>query len=151
MKVLLLEEMDNLGEAGEIVDVKDGYGRNFLIPRGLAKMATNGVVKAWQEERRQASRKMSKAKEDAEALAKEMASVEVVVFAKVGEENRIFGSVSAVHVAEGLAKHGIEADRRKITMGDDIKHTGVYTASVKIHPEVVAEVKVRVEPEPTED
>ncbi len=151
MKVLLLEEMDNLGEAGEIVDVKDGYGRNYLIPRGLAKMATNGVVKAWQEERRQASRKMSKAKEDAEALAKEMASVEVVVFAKVGEENRIFGSVSAVHVAEGLAKHGIEADRRKITMGDDIKHTGVYIASVKIHPEVVAEVKVRVEPEPTAD
>lgn len=151
MKVLLLEEMDNLGEAGEIVDVKDGYGRNYLIPRGLAKMATNGVVKAWQEERRQASRKMSKAKEDAEALAKEMASVEVVVFAKVGEGNRIFGSVSAVHVAEGLAKHGIEADRRKITMGDDIKHTGVYSASVKIHPEVVAEVKVRVEPEPTAD
>lgn len=100
MKVLLLEEMENLGEAGDIVDVKDGYGRNFLIPRGMAKMATSGVVKAWQEERRQASRKLSKAKEDAEALAKEMAGVEVVVFAKVGEENRIFGSVTPVHVAD---------------------------------------------------
>lgn len=147
MKVLLLEEVENLGEAGEIVDVKDGYGQNFLIPRGLARMATNGVVKAWKEERRQASRKLSKVKEDAEALAKEMAGVEVVVFVKVGEENRIFGSVSPVHVAEGLAKHGIEADRRKITINDDIKHTGVYSASVKIHPEVVAEVKIRVEPE----
>ncbi|MDE2995423.1 MAG: 50S ribosomal protein L9 [Bacteroidota bacterium] len=147
MKVLLLEEVENLGEAGQIVTVKDGYGRNFLIPRGVARLASDGVVKAWQEERRQSSRKMAKAKEDAEALAKEMADVEVVVFVKVGEENRIFGSVTAVHVAEGLAKHGIEADRRKITVNDDIKHTGVYSASVKIHPEVVIEVKVRVEPE----
>jgi len=147
MKVLLLEEVENLGEAGEIVTVKDGYGRNFLIPRGMARIATGGVVKAWKEERRQASRKIAKAKEDAEALAAEMAGVEVVVFVKVGEENRIFGSVTPVHVAEGLAKHGIEADRRKVSINDDIKHTGVYTASVKIHPEVVAEVKIRVEPE----
>lgn len=147
MKVLLLEEVENLGEAGEIVTVKDGYGRNFLIPRGLARIATDGVVRAWQEERRQASRKITKAKEDAEALAAEMAGVEVVLFVKVGEENRIFGSVTPVQVAEGLAKHGIEADRRKVTINDDIKHTGVYTASVKIHPEVVAEVKIRVEPE----
>lgn len=147
MKVLLLEEVENLGEAGEIVTVKDGYGRNFLIPRGLARIATDGVVRAWQEERRQASRKITKAKEDAEALVAEMAGVEVVLFVKVGEENRIFGSVTPVQVAEGLAKHGIEADRRKVTINDDIKHTGVYTASVKIHPEVVAEVKIRVEPE----
>ena len=83
MKVLLLEEVENLGEAGEIVTVKDGYGRNFLIPRGKARIATNGVVKSWQEERRQASRKMSKAKDDAEALAAEMAGFEVVVFVKV--------------------------------------------------------------------
>ena len=147
MKVLLLEEVENLGEAGEIVTVKDGYGRNFLIPRGFARIATAGVVKAWQEERRQSSRKLSKLKEDAEALAKEMADVEVVVFVKVGEENRIFGSVTPVHVADGLAKHGIEADRRKIAITDEIKHTGVYSATVKIHPEVTAEVKIRVEPE----
>ena len=150
MKVLLLEEVENLGEAGEIVTVKDGYGRNFLIPRGLARLATTGLVKAWQEERKQASRKLSKAKDDAEALAKEMATVEVVVFVKTGEENRIFGSVTPVHVAEGLAKHGIQADRRKIHLNDEIKHTGVYTASVKIHPQVTAEVKVRVEPETAE-
>ncbi len=147
MKVLLLEEVENLGEAGEIVTVKDGYGRNFLIPRGMARLATGGIVKAWKEERRQASRKIAKAKEDAEALAAEMANVEVVVFVKVGEENRIFGSVTPVHVADGLAKHGIQADRRKIDINDEIKHTGVYSASVKIHPEVVAEVKIRVEPE----
>jgi large subunit ribosomal protein L9 len=79
-----------------------------------------------------------------------MANVEVVVFVKTGEENRIFGSVTPVHVAEGLAKHGIQADRRKIHINDEIKHTGVYTAAVKIHPQVTAEVKVRVEPETAE-
>ncbi|MDA0682890.1 MAG: 50S ribosomal protein L9 [Bacteroidetes bacterium] len=147
MKVLLLEDVDNLGEAGSIVTVKDGYGRNFLIPRGFARIATSNVVKAWQEERRQSSRKIAKKKEDAEALAKEMASVEVLILAKVGEENRIFGSVTAAQVAEGLASHGIDVDRRKVELSEDIKHTGVFTASVKIHPEVVAEIKIRVEPE----
>ena len=150
MKVILLEDVDNLGDEGSIVSVKDGYGRNFLIPKGSARLATRGVVKAWEEERRQASRKIAKRKEDAEALAKEMASVEVVIHAKVGEENRIFGSVTPQQIADGLASHGIAVDRRKIEIEDEIRLLGVYTASVKIHPEVVAEIKVRVEPEVVE-
>jgi len=147
MKVLLLEEVDNLGDAGSIVTVKDGYGRNFLIPRGLARLATANVIKAWEEERRQMSRKLSKKKEDAEKLAADMASIEVLVLAKVGEENRIFGSVTAQQVVDGLAEQGIEVDRRKVDITEDIKHVGVYSANVKVHPEVVAEVKIRVEAE----
>ena len=147
MKVILLEDVDNLGEEGTIVSVKNGYGRNFLIPKRLARLATKNTVKAWEEERRQASRKLSKRKEDATALAAEIAKVEVVIQAKVGEENRIFGSITAQQIADGLASHGVTADRRKIELQDEIKVLGVYTASVKVHPEVVAQVKVRVEAE----
>ena len=136
-----------MGEEGTIVSVKDGYGRNFLIPKRLARLATKNTVKAWEEERRQASRKLSKRKEDATALAAEIAKVEVVLQAKVGEENRIFGSITAQQIADGLAAHGVTADRRKIEIQDEIKVLGVYTASVKVHPEVVAQVKVRVEAE----
>jgi len=150
MKVLLLEDVENLGEAGQIVSVKDGYGRNFLIPKGWARLATGNVVKAWEEERRQASRKISKKKEDAEALAAEMAKVDLVINVKVGEENRIFGSVTAQQVVDGLAANGITVDRRKVEITDEIKIVGVYSAKVKIHTDVVAEVKLRVEPETTE-
>jgi large subunit ribosomal protein L9 len=129
MKVILLQELDNLGDEGDIVTVKDGYGRNFLIPRGLAKVATTGAVKAWQEERRQASR------------------IELVVTAKVGAENRIFGSITSQQIVDALAHEGVSVDRRKVEMTEDVRHIGVYTAEVKLHPEVVAQVKVRVEPE----
>lgn len=147
MKVILIKNFDNLGEEGAVVNVKDGYGQNFLIPNGIARLATKNAIKAQQEERRQASRKLSKKKDDALALAKQLGSVEVVVTAKVGEENRIFGSVTAQHVADGLAALGFAIDRKKVEIEDDIRVLGVYTAKVKIHSEVSADVKVRVEPE----
>jgi len=147
MKVILIKNFDNLGEEGTVVNVKDGYGQNFLIPNGIARLATKNAIKAQQEERRQASRKLSKKKDDALALAKQLGSVEVVVTAKVGEENRIFGSVTAQHVADGLAALGFAIDRKKVEIEDDIRVLGVYTAKVKIHSEVSADVKVRVEPE----
>ena len=147
MKVILLEDIEKLGAQGEVVTVKGGYGRNYLIPQKLARLATPTAIKAVEEERRQASRRLMKAKEDAEALAKQMEGIEVVVTAKVGEENRIFGTVTSQQVALGLATQGITVDRRKVELDEDIRMIGVYTASVKIHPEVTASVKVRVEPE----
>jgi large subunit ribosomal protein L9 len=147
MKVILLKNVDNLGEEGAVVTVKDGYGQNFLIPNGAARLATKNAIKAQQEEIRQASRKLSKKKDDALALSKQMASVEVVIQAKAGEENRIFGSVTTQHIADGLASLGFAVDRRKIELDEDIRLLGVYTAKVKIHAEVEAEVKVRVEAE----
>ncbi|WP_456427229.1 50S ribosomal protein L9 [Rhodocaloribacter sp.] len=150
MKVILLKEVENLGDEGEIVTVKNGYGRNYLIPKGLARLATANVVKAWKEERRQASRKLMKLKEDAENLARELAEMEVVIPAKVGEENRIFGSVTAQQVVAALEKQGLQVDRRKVSLDEDIRLIGVYTATVKLHPEVTAQVKVRVVPEASE-
>lgn len=146
MQVILLKEVEKLGEEGEIVSVKNGYGRNYLIPQGLARLATPGAIKAQKEEERQASRKRLQEKENAEQLAAEMANMELVVTAKVGEENRIFGTVTSQQVALQLATKGIQIDRRKIELDEDIKVIGVYTASVKLHPKVTATVKVRVEP-----
>ncbi len=147
MKVILLEEVVNLGEEGEVVSVKAGYGRNFLIPRKLAKLATRGAIKAGQEERRQASRKIAAKKGDADRLAAEIGAMELVFQAKVGEENRIFGSITATQVAEALASNGVSIDRRRIEFNDDVRMLGSYTASVRIHSEVTATVKFRVEPE----
>lgn len=147
MKIILLQEVENLGDEGDVVTVKDGYGRNYLIPRGLAKVATVGAVKAWTEERRQASRKLAQKKEDAERLAAELAKIELVVTAKVGAENRIFGSITSQQIVEALAHEGVTVDRRKVELTEDVRHIGVYTAVVKVHAEVAAEVKVRVEPE----
>ncbi len=149
MQILLLQDVENLGEEGEIVSVKDGYGRNYLIPQKLALMATPGTVKARQEELRQASRKRAKLKESAEQQAAELAKTEVVITAKVGEENRIFGTVTPTQVADALQQQGYEVDRRQVEMDEDVRMLGVYTASVKLHKEVHAKVKVRVEPEET--
>ena len=106
MKIILLQEVENLGDEGEVVTVKDGYGRNYLIPRGFAKVATTGAVKAWKEERRQAARKLAQRKDDAERMAAELSKVELVVTAKVGAENRIFGSITSQQIVEALAHEG---------------------------------------------
>jgi len=147
MKIILLKDVENLGEQGQIVKVKNGYGRNFIIPNGWGRLATPNAIRAIEEEHRQSARKHAKKKEDAERLAKEIESVEVVITAKVGEENRIFGSVTAQNIATSLAGHGIVLDRRQITLNDDIRVTGVYSATVKVHTEVSCQVKVRVERE----
>ena len=147
MRVILLQDVENLGDQGEIVTVKDGYGRNYLIPQKLALLATDGVVRQQQELRRQVAHKLLKQKDDAEALAKIIQQEEYVIRAKVGEENRIFGTVTSQQIADRLAQRGIEVDRKKIELDEDIKLLGVYSASVRLHPEVIAKVKIRVESE----
>lgn len=147
MKLILTQDVDKLGEAGEVVTVKDGFGRNFLIPRGMARLATPGAIKAQAEEQKQMSRKLSQKKDSALEVAKQLEQTEVLIAVKVGEENRIFGTVTSQQLAVELTKRGFEVDRRKIELSEDIRMIGVYSASVRIHPEVTAEVKVRVVPE----
>ena len=147
MDVILLQDLDNLGAEGDIVSVKPGYGRNYLIPKGLALMATKGAVKARQEEMRQQVRKRAQAEANAEELKKQLEGTEIVVEARVGEENRIFGTVTSQQVALKLATQGFEIDRRQVELSEDIRIIGVYTAHVKLHRNVVADVKVRVVPE----
>jgi large subunit ribosomal protein L9 len=147
MNVILTQDVDNLGQKGEVVSVKGGYGRNFLIPRGFAVVANSSNVKRYEEETRQQSLKLESARKDAEALAKRVDAMEVVLQAPVGEEDRIFGTITTQQIAEALAKNGIEVDRRKISLDSDIRTTGEYTATVKLHPEHSGTLKVQVVPE----
>lgn len=150
MQVILLKNADNLGEAGDVVTVKSGYGRNYLIPRGLARLATTGAVRARQEELRQQSRKRLEQKSNAENLAKELEKITVVIQKPVGEEERIFGTVTAQDVARRLEiDHNVTVDRRKVEIEDEIRALGVYHALVQIHPEVTARIKLQVDPDLT--
>lgn len=147
MNVILTQDVDNLGQKGEVVSVKGGYGRNFLIPRGYALVANSSNVKRYEEETRQQSLKLEAARKDAAALAKRIDDMEVVLQAPVGEEDRIFGTITTQQIAEALAKNGIEVDRRKISLDSDIRTTGEYTATVKLHPEHTGTLTVQVVPE----
>jgi large subunit ribosomal protein L9 len=147
MKVILTQDVETLGQKGQVVEVKGGYGRNFLIPRGLAVSATTGNVKRYAEEASQQSRKLEQARKDAEALTARLSQTEIVVQMPVGEEGRLFGTVTTQDVVEQLQQQGYDVDRRKVTLQEDIRTVGTYTASVRLHPEHTAEVKVTVVPE----
>ena len=147
MKVVLLQDVDHLGDQGDVVTVKDGYGRNYLIPRKLAVLATPGAVKMQEELKKQAAGRLLKSKGDAEILADRIQEAEIVVHVRVGEEDRIFGTVTSQQIAALLAERGIEIDRRKIEIDEEIRLVGVYGATAKLHPEVEARITLRVEPE----
>ena len=146
MKVILTEDHDTLGLRGDVVEVKNGYGRNFLIPRQLAVIASTSNLKRYTEERRQQEHKIEAQRAEAEKLAKKLDGTEVTIAMQTGEEDRIFGSVTNQQVAEGLEAQGLPVDRRKIVIGEEIKTVGVYTATVRVSPEHTAEVKVKVVP-----
>ncbi|MEM1056962.1 MAG: 50S ribosomal protein L9 [Bacteroidota bacterium] len=146
MKVILTEDHDTLGLRGDVVEVKNGYGRNFLIPRQLAVIASTSNVKRYAEERRQQEHKIEAQRAEAEKLAKKLEGTEITIAMKTGEEDRIFGSVTNQQVAEGLEAQGLPVDRRKISLAEDIKTIGVYSATVRVSPEHTAEVKVKVVP-----
>jgi large subunit ribosomal protein L9 len=147
MKVILTQNVDHLGEKGEIHEVADGYGRNYLIPQGMARMATDGAVKQLREEEKQAARKQAAAAEDAEELKKELEDMQVVFTAKVGEENRIFGTVTTQQIAVELSNRGFDIDRRNISLDEEIRVVGQYTAEIDLHPDVTAQLSIQVIPE----
>jgi large subunit ribosomal protein L9 len=144
MKVILLQDVDKLGAEGDVVTVRDGYGRNFLIPTGVARVASKGMIRAHEETVRQQARKRTQQKESAQQAAKQLEGIEVIIPARTGEENRIFGSVTAQQVVDELNKKGFEIDRRKVDLSEEIRRIGVYTATVKLHSEVTAQVKIQV-------
>ena len=146
MKVILLTDVQNLGVEGDVVNVKNGYGRNWLIPQGLAQMATPGVVRAFEDQLRQQARRRAQERNNAEEIKNQLEKTTVEVEAKVGAENRIFGTITAQQVALGLALQGFSIDRRIITVNEDIKVLGEYTATIKLHAEVHAQLNVRVVP-----
>jgi len=142
MKILLKKDFDSLGKRGEIVAVKEGYARNFLFPKGIAVPATPGNMKAFEQEQKLMLRREQKAKQEAEKLAKELEKISVTAVVSVGEEDRVFGSVTSQTIADLLAEKGYSIDKRKILLDEPIKALGVYDIPVKLHPEV--EIKIRV-------
>jgi large subunit ribosomal protein L9 len=150
MEVILLQDVEKLGTRGQVVKVAAGYGRNHLLPKKIAVAATP-QNKKWMEQQRVRFLKMeAKEKADAEELAKIMAGVSVTVKRKSGEQGTLFGSVTAIDMAEGLAAQGYNIDRRKIQLETPLKLLGEYDVAVKLHPEVVQTIKVRVESETVE-
>ena len=145
MDVILKQDVERLGAKNDIVTVKTGYARNYLIPQGFAIAATDSARKVVAETIRQQSRKALKALEDAKVVAEKMAGVSVKIGAKAGESGKIFGSVNNIQVAEALTAAGYEVERKNIDLGTDtIRDLGSYTAKVKLHKEVVAEIAFEV-------
>ncbi len=144
MQVILKESVRELGQMGEVVNVKDGFARNFLIPKGFAVEANPKNMKALEHEKRKIQDLARKVKVTAEDLAARISAVTVTITAKAGEEEKLFGSVTAMDIAEALQKEGIEIDRRKLVLEEPIKRLGAYTVPVKLPSEVVAQLNVQV-------
>ena len=144
MKVILTETLDTLGEAGAIVDVKDGYARNFLLPRKLALVASKSNMSVFEEENRQRDAQDSKAKREAKILAKTLEKASCTVPVAVGEGDRIFGSVTAQAISDLLVEQGFDIDRRAVVLEEPIRALGVYDVPIRLHAEVEAPVKVWV-------
>lgn len=144
MDIILRQDYEGLGEAGEIVTVKDGFGRNFLIPKGIAYIATEANKKRHEADLKQLSMRQARDKKAAEELAEKLKNVSCTITVQVGEEDKLFGSVTALNIAESLASQGFEIDRRKILLEEPIKSLGIYSVPVKLHTEVEGTVKVWV-------
>ena len=142
--VLLREDIDTLGGRGEIVKVKAGYARNYLLPQGLASLATKGNLKQIENEREALLKKAAQERSTAEAQAAQMSDISLTFERKVGETGHLFGSVTSMDIVEALKEKGYEIDRRKVSLKDVIKETGEFTVPVKLHREVTIDVPVKV-------
>jgi large subunit ribosomal protein L9 len=148
MDVLLLKDVEDLGEAGEIKRVADGYARNYLVPRGMAVRATPGAIKQAEKQRQAASRRQAKELSEAQALAQVLDGVSVTFQARAGETDRLYGSITNVNIAEALEeKVGQEVDRRKIEMEEPLKELGTHAVTVHLAPGAEAKVTVVIERE----
>ncbi len=144
MKVILKENLDNLGQRGAVVIVKDGYARNYLLPKGLAMRYTPGAVKVLEQERRMYETRQLREKEEAAALAEKMQAVELTVLKRAGDQDVLYGSVTPTDVADLLREKGFTVDKRKILLHEPIKKLGEYEIPVRLHHEVAPKVRLRV-------
>ncbi|MCB0478192.1 MAG: 50S ribosomal protein L9 [Crocinitomicaceae bacterium] len=145
MQVILKKNVDKLGYKDEVVTVKPGYGRNFLIPQGYAEIATASTLKAHNEVLKQRAHKENKVKEEAEAVATKLENLVIKIGAKVGENDKIFGSINTIQLSEALSKEGIEIDRKSIKIvNEPIKEVGTYEAEANLHKDVKQAFKFEV-------
>jgi len=144
MELILKQDIKNLGEKDDVVNVKPGFGRNFLIPKGYATLATESAKKVLAENLKQAAFKQDKIKKDADAIAAKLEGVKLSIGAKAGETGKIFGSVNTIQIADALKKEGFDVDRRRITFDTEPKFVGEYTANLNLHKEVKVKVAFEV-------
>ncbi len=144
MKVLLKHDVPKIGKKGELLEVKEGYARNFLIPNGLAIEATGGTMKQYEEGKKAEERRKAKEKEEAEALAAKIKGVTITLRHKAGDEGRLFGSITSAEIAEALKQKGIVIDKKHILMDDHIRLVGGHDVKIKLHSEVTAALHVEV-------
>ncbi len=147
VKLILTESVPSVGEAGEIISVKPGFARNYLIPQGIAIIATDAKIKEVAHHKRVVEEKLAKELKDLQAVQKKVEALELVVKRKVGEEGKLFGSVTSAQLAELLAENGFEIDRRRIELAEPIKTAGEHNFGVKLHRDLTAQVKVTVSAE----
>ena len=144
MKIILKDTVENLGNRGTVVEVKDGFARNFLIPKGLAMKYTQGALKLLQQEHRMYEAKQVKEKEDAQEMADKLSAVELVVQKRSGDQDLLYGSVTPTDIADLLEEKGFRIDKRKILLHESIKRLGEFEIRIRLHQEVVPVVKLTV-------
>jgi large subunit ribosomal protein L9 len=144
MQLILLEDVHSLGKAGDLVKVSDGYGRNFLIPQKKAILATEKGVNMLEHQKRQVQARMGKMKKNLEKVAEEIGALSCTFAKAVGESGKLFGSVTSMEIETFLKENDIEVDRKKIMLDEPIKSIGMFTVPIKLHPEIVAQLKVWV-------
>jgi large subunit ribosomal protein L9 len=144
MKVILKDDVQKLGYKNDVVDVKNGYGRNYLIPRGLARIATESSLKVLEEDIRQTQRKQDQIVSDAQEIAEKITGTALTIGTKAGSNGKIFGSVTTIQIAQALKDLGFDIDRKKITIANDIKELGDYTAKINLHRNVEVDIDLHV-------
>lgn len=147
MKVILKDNIESLGKAGDTVKVSDGYARNYLIPRGLAVEASSRTLKAFEHEKKQIMQKIERERKVAETLAERVKGTVCTIIRRVGEQDKLFGSVTAKDIEKSLHEQGIEIDKKMILLEEPIRATGEFTVRIKLRPGVITEIKVVVEAE----
>lgn len=147
MKVVLLESIEGIGSVGQEAKVKDGYARNFLIPKGLALMASDSNIKAFKDKIQAKIRSEAKSKEHAQKFAQELESVVLKFSVKTGQEGKLFGSVTGSNIFDALKEKGFEVDKKKIVLPEPIRHIGTHQVAVRLYPGVTANLKVEVNAE----
>jgi large subunit ribosomal protein L9 len=144
MKVILIKDVNKLGKIGDELSVKDGYARNYLIPRKEAIESTPGALKVLEQKKGQAARKAKKHREECELIAAKITATSCTISMEAGEEDKLFGAVTTEMISDVLASEGVEIDKRKIILEEPIKAVGLYTVEIRLHPEVKAEAKIWV-------
>ena len=144
MKIILKEDIKKLGKMGQIVDVADGYARNYLVPKGLAVEANTKNIRSMEHAKKIIQEKSRKLKDSAQDFASRISSLTLTIKAKAGEEEKLFGSVTTMDIAEALLNEGIEIDKKKISLEEPIKRLGSYSVQIKLHPDVSVPLNIQV-------